>query len=157
MLPLRFVLLIAALASCASTSMPRTGFLENYDQLQPAPARTVTFIPDSVDLYLHPGLEAKSYRSLIVEPVEWRPIEGSETALSQDKAQKLTRYYARKMRAALARDFEIVEAPRGDTVRLRAAITEVDRSNVWVNSLAFILLFPVDMGGIAGELEVVDA
>ena len=40
---------------------------------------------------------------------------------------------------------------------MRAAITDLDRSIVWINIVGIIVAVPVDYGGIAGELEIVDA
>ena len=149
--------LAAAGASCANTGMPRTGFLSNYEQLEAAPEHEVAFVPDDVDLFLSPKLAERRYRSAVIEPVVYRPADGVDHEPSAEAIVSLEEAFHRKLRRTLHPDFEIVTEPRPDSLRVRAAIAEVDPANVWINVVTLVLLLPVDMGGIAAEIEVLDA
>ena len=53
--------------------------------------------------------------------------------------------------------FEIIDEPRPGAARVRLAITDVNPSSVWVNVVGIVLVVPPDMGGVSGEMEIVDA
>ena len=149
--------LVLLFASCANTGRPRTGFLDDYPSLRNAPEHEVAFVPDTVDLYLHPDLEQRTYGSVVIDPVVYRPSAGIDHQPDPEDVEALTAYFERKLRRTLHPTFEIVDTPRSDSLRIRAAIAEVDPSNALINIVTLILILPVDMGGIAGEIEVLDA
>ena len=144
--------------SCANMPMTRTGFLEDYSQLKPAPERTVRFVPDGIDLYVNPApSRSEGYDAIFIEPVVYKEAEGVDYVPSERVQDDLPRYFHRKLHKQLSKDFEIVEEPRPGAIRLRTAITAIDASNVPLNIVMLILAVAVDMGGISGEIEAVDA
>jgi len=150
--------LLLAVTGCAGMPMTQTGFLDNYDELEPAPERTVAFVPDGIELYTNERLcSGEPYDAVLVEPVVYRPADDNDHEPSPERADDLSRYFTRKLKHTLGEDFELVDTPRPGAARVRATITALDPSNVPINVVTLILLFPVDMGGVSGEIEIVDS
>lgn len=144
-------------ASCANMPMTRTGYLATYDDLEPRPEHTVWGVPDGIDLYESPALHEGGYDAVLIEPVVYRPGEGRDYDPSNTTVAELSSYFEEKLEERLGESFAVVHEARPGTMRVRAAFTAVDPSNVFVNVITVILLVPVDMGGISGEVEVTDA
>ncbi len=146
-------LAVAALTSgCARLSMAETGFLADYSLLEPAPERTVAFVPDEVILYRAPG--PRIVDSLLIEPVEIRPAEDAKIELSDDDRERLVNAFGNYLERNLGKSYPIVEEAGEHTAVVRAAITDVDPSSVLWNIVGIIVAVPVDMGGISGEVEI---
>lgn len=151
--------LLLLLGGCAAeVPMTHTGFLNDYAQLEPAPERTVAFVPDEIQLYRSARLlRGERFRSVIVEPAVYRQAEGAVHHPADEDVAALTQFFTRQFEATLGQDFEIVSAPEPGSLRVRTAITALDPSQVLINVLTLIALVPFDMGGISGEIEVLDA
>lgn len=150
--------LTAALCvGCANMEMTRSGFLQDYDQLEPSPERGVRFIPDEVDYYEAPETDWARYSSVLVEPVEFRGGEDRAPDADEEDREAMADKFTQILRKTLGKDFTLVEQPGPDTLLVRAAVTDADCSNIWVNWAGLILVVPPDMGGISGELEVLDS
>ena len=148
--------LVASLASCANLSMPRTGFLDDYDSLESSAEHRVWGVPDEVDIWIAEDLAGK-YDSVIVEPTVYELQDGAKHDPPAEKIASLTEFFDEELKRVLGRDLDIVTTPGPRTARVRAAISEVHPVNIWLNIVGLIVLVPPDMGGIAGELEIVDA
>ncbi|HED66747.1 MAG TPA: DUF3313 domain-containing protein [Planctomycetes bacterium] len=153
---LPILLLVASLASCANLELRHSGFLDHYEQLEPAPEAQVWGVPDEVELYRVDDLPGK-YDKIILEPSVYHELPDVDDRPTKHKARKLLDYYDKSLRKYLGEDFEIVDTPGPRTARLRAAMTELDGQAPWLNWLGLLLIVPIDMGGITGELEVVDS
>lgn len=149
-------------ASCANMPSTESGFLQGgYADLEPAPDRQVWGIPDEIRMTITPELrrraEAREIRQVYVEPAVYRPLADARYRPEEGAARRLEGYATRKLKNALAEDFEIVDGPTSTSVTVRLALTDLMNSNVWINSVMTVLLVPVDMGGVSGELEVLDS
>ena len=142
--------------ACADTQMGRTGFLDDYEALRPAPEHQVWGVPDEIDLWVHPQLAERSYDAVVIDDVVYRPYDG-EVALDSDEIEHLTEGFKERLARELGESFEVIDAPRAGAVRVRAAMVDVNPSNFWINLVGVILLVPPDMGGISAEMEVVDS
>ncbi len=150
-------------ASCANMRpATESGFLAGgYDQLEPAPARQVWGVPDEVNLHftdeLKQRIEAGAVRDVYVEPVVYLPQDNARYRMKAATARRMEGYATRKLRNALAPDFNLVDEPVPGSVTVRLALTDVMNSNVWINTLMMVVLVPVDNGAVSGEMEVVDS
>ena len=52
--------------------------------------------------------------------------------------------------------YAVTESADSETLVLRTAITDVDHVLVWLNIVGVVLVVPPDMGGISGEMEILD-
>jgi hypothetical protein len=141
---------------CASTKLTRTGFLKDYDSLQPAREKTVGFIPDEILAFKQTNVPWRSYTRIWIDPVTVQ-LSDTHPVLAKQARDDLARDFEERLRSRLEDRFEIVDHAGPDTLHLRSAITGVDPENVAVNIVAVIVLVPVDMGGISGEMEVRDS
>jgi len=141
--------------SCASLSMQKTGFLDDYDRLESVPEQTVAFIPD--EIWLYRDANSHSIDSLWIAPIEIRLAEDSEVELDDEDARDLKRAFENYLKRNLGEGYEIVDSPRESTGIVRTAITDVDPSSVLANIVGIILVVPFDMGGISAELEITSA
>ncbi len=133
-------------------SLEPSGFLEQFEQLQPAPELQVAFIPDEVRWWEQSGLDWSLYSRVAVTPVEWRPVSKRARRVSAKTAERLCEDFHEKLSERLVKP----TASEGRSVTVRAAITDVAASSVLLNIVTLIALFPIDMGGIRGEIEVRD-
>lgn len=158
-LPLSLSLLV--LASCANMEQTRTGFLGDYESLEPAPERQVWGVPDEILLDTAASFEeraaSESIRLVMVDPVVYRPIPEPRYRMSDEAARSIEAWSTERLRSTLSKDFEVIDEPAPGAVRVRMAITDVNPSNVWINIIGVILVVPPDMGGLSGEMELVDA
>lgn len=152
------LLVLAALATaCADMRIQDPAILEHTDQLAPAPEREVFGVPDEVWFYERPGVEWSRYGSIVVEaPVLLPPPERSDSLSAEDRIELLQRFDA-ELRRVLGTRFRLVDAAQADSLRLRAAITDVQPQRPWLNWVTLVLIVPLSLGGISGELEVLDA
>ncbi len=154
----RFVpaLVLFCSAGCAGLAPTRTGFLDGYEDLVPAPEHEVGWVPDEVLLARPRAQGAPRPRPrLWIEPTLWRPADGAPE-LEAETAARLTAHFESCLRESLGRDFELADGPGPDTLNVRTALTDVDPSSVFVNVVTVILLVPLDMGGAVAEIEVTD-
>ena len=150
------LVLAPLLASCANLSSPRTGFLDDYSTLERASEEEVWGVPDEIHLERAPDLAGR-FDAVIVDPVAYRAVEDPGHEPDADAIEGLRNDYRRILVDVLGEELEVVTVPGPRTARVRASIAEVNPSNIWINWLGVILVVPPDMGGISGELEVLDA
>lgn len=151
------LLLLPLVVGCAGMRVTDTGFLDDFDQLEPAAEKRVRGVPDEVLWYERPDVDWASYARVHVTPVEWRRVaEGAHSDLTEAEAAKLTGQLGRRLREAFGEHFEVVDAPGAGTLVVRAALTDVDHQLPWLNWVGVLLAVPVDMGGLSGEVEVLD-
>ncbi|MEE8468742.1 MAG: DUF3313 domain-containing protein [Planctomycetota bacterium] len=157
----RFSPLLCALAAvggagCRHAELTESGFLSDYAAL-------------SLDLdqrarmsYVAPDVDWASYTKAVIEPLEIRLQTTSNDSLEPGQEEKLRRFYRETMEQELAGRpqgrLEVTDVAGPGTLRVRAALTEVDCINVTVNTLTTIFIFwPFDFGGGTFELEVLDS
>ncbi|MDF1800550.1 MAG: DUF3313 domain-containing protein [Planctomycetota bacterium] len=150
-------LLLALTASCANLEVPRTNFLADRDALTPSEAHDVTFIPDAVELQVTPGATATRWERVIVDPVVWTTVPDSHPDLDGDDRAELIADFERYLREDFGDRYELVDLAGPATLRVRASLSDANPQWPLSNVLGLLLLVPWDMGGIAGEVELVDA
>jgi hypothetical protein len=152
LLTLAAVLFVSALAGCSSLSTRPAGFLANAEALQPdASCRGRRLLVDKSTV-----LDRAA--RLIIEPVELRLPAAELARLDTATQQHLRQKADACLRAAWAKRLALAADGESATLRLRTAITQLDRSNPTLNTATTLLLFiPLDVGGISVESELCDA
>ncbi len=144
-------------ASCANVPLTESGFLGDYSLLQRTPDAEVWGVPDTVHLYRSDVLDEGGYDAIMVDPAVWIPSPEHDFDAGEKKTAWLLEEFSTCLAKGVGKEFELVHEPRPGALRLRPAMTAVDPANVWINVPLVFLLVPIDMGGISGEIEVVDS
>jgi hypothetical protein len=113
-----------ALASCAATQ-PReakpSGFLRDYSQLRQGESGQALLV------YVSPEADFAKYAKILIDPVTiWH--DASTERIPPSEAQILADNLDDSLRLALDGDYDLVEQPGPDVMRLRVAITEAEGS-----------------------------
>jgi hypothetical protein len=136
---------------CAQVAATRSGFLTDYSRLR-MPTKEARHL-----LYRRPELMPDSYKRVVLEPTILRLGSGDAAKISASDASELKAYCDTALRKAVGEGREFVTVPEEKTLRVRAAITGLDTSNVALNAVTGVLLWPVDNGGVSMEIEALDA
>lgn len=94
-----------------------SGFLTNFDQLDDGYGTE-----DAVGSYLNPDMDARSYHSLMIDPVT---TVIASSAVSPQVAEQLAANLQNAMHDEFKQHVPIVSVPGPGTLRLRAALTDV--------------------------------
>jgi hypothetical protein len=122
----RIVVAVAgvALAGCAAgqaTKAKPSGFLGDYAELREGKEG------EALMVYVDPAARFARYTKIKIEPVTiWRSAETND--IPADEARDLIDDLDDVLRMTLDDDYEIVEQPGADVLRLRVAITEAEGS-----------------------------
>jgi hypothetical protein len=138
------LLSIASLAACSSMQATDTGFLKNRGEM-------TTSKDGSTARFRAPTLiDAHQVRALTVE---WALPEDASVSLA-DRAQLMS-----TLKAAISRETDALPpTAAGRPVLIRAVITRVETVSPALNVVTAVLLtVPLDRGGAAVEIEVLDA
>lgn len=116
---------VLALAACAAShdvggrAYQPSGFLGDYSKLEPGRGN------EALARFIDPNADFAGYARVQVDPVAvWQREGTGEGVLSEAEARRLATRLESTLREELTRDFEVVEVPGPDTLRIRAAITE---------------------------------
>jgi hypothetical protein len=137
-------------AACASLQPTHTGFLSDYDSMQPNTAQP------SEGAFRKSGLEVGHYRAFMIAPVVFKSTGHAEADPKTEEA--LATYYQEALRSVFAKHLEQVNEPGPDVLMVRAAVTGVRQAYPVVNAIAMAAVFvPVTAGAASSEAEVVDS
>ncbi|MDI6761124.1 MAG: DUF3313 domain-containing protein [Candidatus Brocadiaceae bacterium] len=140
-------------AGCASNKPTKpSGFLKDYSGMNPVPE-------DPSMLYgERPNVNWKKYTRLMIDPVVVYRAPKAKAAAKPEELQKLADYFRNEAITALKDAYPVVDKPAPDVMRIRAAITDLDSANPWLNLAATVaIMTPVEMGGAAMEAEFMDS
>ncbi len=149
-----FLITLMAIASCASSPPPRSGFLADYSNLKPDRYGNPHLL-----WWEKPDFDWKRYRRLMLDPivVVYHP-EAKNKEIRPDDLKRLTDEFRDAVLSELQGNFPVVDTPGPDVLRVRAAITEIIPANPALNVLTTAVAFvPLDMGGAAIEAEFIDS
>jgi hypothetical protein len=101
-----------------------SGFLNDYSKLHPAANDT-----EATLVYLTPDRsKAKTYNKILLEPVEvWRGEKSDAKNMDKEDAQYLSHYLWSRLHEELRKDYQMVNEPGPDVMRMRVAITEAGK------------------------------
>ena len=132
------VLLATLFVGCAQTEQARkveiSGFLGDYSILQKGKEGEALLI------YINPNTDFAVYDKVIFDPVTvWRGESSKLYDVPEADLQRLANYLHTAIVTKLREDYEIVNKPGPDVLRIRAAITEAGKSNVGLNIFSTIV------------------
>ena len=138
-LPLHVMLiLLVGVSGCASTqqtrSVDKSGFLEDYSMLKEGEK------DESLLIYKNPQADWKKYQKIILDPVTlWVGKDSQLEDVSPEDRQRMADLFWVKLHEALKTDYEIVNSPGPDVMRIQAAITEAETSNPVLDTVSSIV------------------
>ena len=107
-----------ALFSCATPNgRSPSGFLANFTQLDSGYGTT-----DAVSAYLKPGVDLKTYASVMIDPVT---TVVATPGISPQVSAQLAAYLSESLRSQVMGKMKIVAAPGPATLRVRVALTDM--------------------------------
>ncbi len=135
---------VGMMSGCASTKQARkavpSGFLkpEAYSLMKKTKGEHAQLV------YVNFDTDWKKYKNVMIEPVTiWR-VPGSELeALPKEDLNMIGAFVYNAMRAELSKDYTIVDKPGPATLKIRAAITQADKSVAALDM--FTTVFPVGL------------
>jgi Protein of unknown function (DUF3313) len=135
------------LGGCASTqeakSVEKSGFLGDYSMLREGERSTMS--ESSADqalwIYKNPAAEWSKYKKIQLDPVTlWTSQKDSQLKdVSAADRQRLAGLLWAKLDEALRKDYEIVNEPGPDVLRVQVAITEASESSVALDTVTSII------------------
>jgi len=161
---------LMVITGCATTIQQRdvseSGFLSNYSQLKKGTDE------EALDVYIDQSADFASYTQMIIDPVSIVVTEDSEMAkVSAGDRQKMADYFYAVLKKDLSEKYQIVSSPGAGTMRLRVALTDIEESNVTMDTLTSVMPsgLAIDMitfattgshtfvGSASSEMELVDS
>lgn len=141
-------LLAAALLlpACASTEQTRdfrySGFLRNYEQLQPGAGAD-----DPILIYVNPDADWASYDKVLIDRVTiWRTMGSNLPTVPETELQHLADHLYWAVRKQLEQDYKIVDFPGKGVMRLRVALTEARSANTAMAAVSRVSVVPLVTG-----------
>lgn len=139
--------LLAGCAASGMKSVKQSGFLGDYSQLRPGGDDRAAL------LYIKPGATLKPYNKLMFERILVLLSDNADyQAIDPTILKELTDYYQNALIEAVRSDYEIVDQPGPDVLRVRIAITDIKPSKPVANALSTIN--PVGLA-VAGATKAV--
>ena len=141
------------ISGCATqTPAAKTGFLKDYSKLEPHPDI------DGRHRYINPNINAGDYSKFIVDPVVLSLSEkGKERGIDQEDLNEQVTFFHQKIVEELEKDYRVVSSPGKGVVRVRVAITDVEKTNPLLNIHPGTKLTGAGLGGAGMEGELVDS
>jgi hypothetical protein len=130
--------LFFALAGCetdATTSsgdiVRSSGFLSDYSMLRQGDEG------EAISVYWNDQADFNSYTRMLIEPVTiWTNPDAELNEVPAEERQELANAFHAALQETLSEDFEIVQVPGPNTIRLRVALTEAVASNPALDTIS---------------------
>jgi len=136
------------MSACSTVGKSRVPYLSNTDQLQES-------LDDSRAMVWRSPVPLESFGGYKIEPMQF---VAKNSAISEEEQLALKE----RLMSALNERFAALKlhkvSSKQPTLIVRGAVTAVEKANVPINVIAeAVLNFPVDMGGVAIDLEAVSS
>lgn len=132
------------LTACTTTKQARSvkesGFLSDYSQLHKGKGDQARLV------YINPVVDWNKYTKMYIEPVQLWDSDDKDSKLgklSKENQQMLTSFLYTELNNELQKSYTIVDSPGPDTIVLRSAITEANKSAPVRNLLTSIVPFGI--------------
>jgi hypothetical protein len=137
---LALLLAAAVAAGCAATQeaperkITRSGFLHDYSLLKDCGGER------AARCWTAQGVNWASYDKILLDPVTtWRAKDSHMAKIDPKDRQALTNNFYRVMYQALSKDYQMVDAPEPDTLRIKLALTDAEASNVTMDTVSSVV------------------
>jgi hypothetical protein len=127
-------LLMVIASGCASPKICQSGFLKDYSGFEPGPK-------DGADLiYIRDGVDFGNYDKIMMDEVVFYFSDGDKyEEIPSEERDKLAAAFHMAMIEAFEDDYQLVDEPGPDVLRIRPAITDVVECNPTLNTLSTIM------------------
>lgn len=133
----RLLVVTLLLAGCAAGGMKtvtKTGFIDDYSQLQPGGDDRAALV------YVKPGVDFRPYDKLMFERIMILYSDSAEyQAIDPAVFMEMIEYYEQAVFDAVKGGYEIVDQPGPGVLRVRIAITGIKPSKPAANTLSTII------------------
>jgi hypothetical protein len=146
------VVLAGSLAAWATQKSSQSGFLGDYAQLKPSAER------DGALYWEDRAMRLSNYKKFMVDPivVHFAP-NAAGTAVDPGELKELTDYFHSQTVKALSKNYQVVTAAGPGVLRVRAAITDINKTVPLANIHPGTKLTGLGLGGASMEAEAVDS
>jgi len=146
------IVFLESVAGCATQQAAKSGFLGDYSQLKPDPAF------DGARRYQNPAKPLKQYRKFMLDPVVVHFAPNAEgTAINPDELKKLADYFHNRAVEELSKRYQVVQKPGPGVLRVRAAITDIEKTTPIMNIHPAMKISGIGLGGASMEAEAIDS
>lgn len=145
---LLLILGIMMTASCArypldrsdsTEKMEKSGFLGSYEGLKPGPKGGADWV------YFKEGVNFSKYNNVIFDEVTFFLKDNAKyKGIKPDDIKELTEAFNDAVRENIGKSYPLVDTPGPDTMRIRAAITDIEPSKPGVSAVSTVL--PIGLG-----------
>ena len=140
------------LSGCGATQAAKTGFLKDYSKLTPHPDI------DGRHVYLNPNMNIRDYSKFIVDPVVLSLSKtGKERGVDQEDLNEQVTFFHQQIVHNLEQGYRVVSSPGKGVARVRVAITDVEKTNPFLNIHPGTKLTGAGLGSAGMEAEIVDS
>lgn len=143
------LLCAALLSACSSQETTRTGFLNSYDQMRVS--------QDDEDTLEFKAPAKMAYTRFMVDEVTYAPGDKSETNVTPEQIAAIKEFYRQAAIETFSERYEYTIRPGHGVMRVRLAITGIDKAFAVLNYVTLALVGPVSNGGASSESEVIDS
>lgn len=134
---------------CASVNTEPSGFLGNYDRMEPTK-------PGGKNLVYCDATAAGDYHAVIIEPVSFQTNAAAK--ISTKKQADLSENLAGRARKVFASKYTIATEPGPGVLRLRTTVNDINKSSPVINLVTTVAAYlPLDMGAVSVEMEALDS
>ncbi|MDD5271708.1 MAG: DUF3313 family protein, partial [Methylovulum sp.] len=140
---------VLALAACASQETTHTGFLSHYEQLQP--------IKDNSRDRVFKGQQMSKYVAFMVDDPVYIPGAKSDKDVSDIDLAEIKAAFRVAAIEAFSERFHYTTEPGAYVLRVKLAITGINRPVYLFKIKNLFVMAPVSNGGASSESEVVDS
>jgi len=143
------VLLALVLSGCAAQKTTNSGFLAHYEQLEVS--------KDDSDDFIYQSPDISKYHAFIVDEPVFIPGEKSDQGVDVDDMAEIKSAFKDAVIESFSERYRHANAAGPDVMRIKLAITGVEKPIYWLNYLAMAVAGPVSNGGASSESEIVDS
>ncbi len=146
-------ILLILMVGCAAPRVAPSGFLSNYDRLQPDPK------DKDMQWWEKSDTPWQKYKRLILDPVETKIDRSKATReITQEEIDTLADHLRQTVVDAVQERYPVVTDSGVDVLRIRAALTHLKPVSGALNVLTTAAIFmPIDAGESAVEVQFIDS
>lgn len=129
------LILVLVLVGCSSTrqatDIRESGFLPDYSILRDGDEK------DFARVYWNDEVNFANYDKFILDPVTiWISDNAKLKDVPQMERQELADFFYSSLNSSLKQEYESTDHPEEGTLRIRAAITEAGKSNIYLDTIS---------------------
>lgn len=150
-LPIVFVLTCGVMVGCQQEKTLYSGFLSDYSRLKPNPE------VEGALYFQAPGASLAHYDKFIIDPIRIHFAPNAKgVSIDPVELSELAQFAWNHMVTALSKRYQVVDHPGPGVLRIRAAITDIKKTQPLLNIHPGTKLAGMGLGGASVESEATD-